>query len=82
MFDHKLGPEIAGTALICGSNGICEATSPAGDGGGRVPTFGIMLYSWSMILSENRFPLFGIMLWPYSRISPMGSDDWACRRAV
>ena len=24
--------------------------------------FGIMLYWWSMIFSENRYPLFGIML--------------------
>jgi hypothetical protein len=24
--------------------------------------FGIMLFGWSMIFSENRLPLFGIML--------------------
>jgi hypothetical protein len=28
----------------------------------RAGFFGIMLYYWSMIFSENRHPLFGIML--------------------
>ena len=76
MLDHKFGPEIARTALPAAATArVKQLRKP-------VPTFGIMLYSWSMILSENRFPLFGIMLGPYSQISTLGSDSWACRRAV
>jgi hypothetical protein len=34
----------------------------------RYPLFGIMLFFWSMIFSENRFTLFGIMLFFWSMI--------------